>query len=59
MVRHIIAALEPLKSNPAAFALVVVNLLFLAWGAYMFNQFAKAGERRDTMLTAIIRECAK
>lgn len=53
----IIAALDGLKSNPLALALVLVNLLFLAWGVYLMHSFAAAAERRDVLITQLVERC--
>jgi hypothetical protein len=34
---------ENLRGQPLAFALIVVNLMFLGWAVYVFNGVAKAG----------------
>lgn len=53
----IIAALDGLKQNPLALALVLVNLLFLAWGVYLMNSFADAAARRDALITSLVERC--
>jgi hypothetical protein len=48
---------DNLKTQPLAFALIIVNLLFLLWAVYVFNGIGKAGERRDALLTSLVEKC--
>lgn len=57
-IKEIVGAVgENLKSQPLAFALIIVNLLFLLWAVYVFNGVAKAGERRDNLITQLMEHC--
>ena len=59
MVKAILSTLEHLKGQPVVLALVLINLLFLAWGVYMFSKFTEAAIRRDAMITTLIASCGK
>jgi hypothetical protein len=50
---------ENLKSQPLAFALIIVNLLFLGWASYVFNGVGEAGERRDQLIAQLVEKCGK
>jgi len=57
-VKQIIASVtEGLKASPLALALVVINLLFLAWGVHVLNAVSEAGVRRDALLTQLVEKC--
>lgn len=53
----LIAALDGLKDNPLALALVLINVLFLLWGYHTLSAFAEAGARRDAMIERVIERC--
>lgn len=46
-----------LKSQPLAFALVLINVMFLAVGAWILRDVATNARDRDKMLTEIARDC--
>jgi hypothetical protein len=50
---------DNLKSQPLAFALIIVNLLFLGWASYVFNGVGEAGERRDQLIAQLVEKCGK
>lgn len=57
-MKHLITGIsENLKASPLALALVLVNVLFLMWGVYMFNQFGEAGQRRDELIRHLVEKC--
>jgi hypothetical protein len=59
-LKQIVGAVgENLKGQPLAFALIIVNLMFLLWAIYVFNGVGKAGERRDAVISSLIEKCGK
>jgi hypothetical protein len=50
---------DNLKTQPLAFALIIVNLLFLGWASYVFNGVGEAGERRDQLIAQLVEKCGK
>jgi hypothetical protein len=50
---------ENLRGQPLAFALIVVNLMFLGWAVYVMNGVGEAGIRRDALITQLVEKCGK
>jgi hypothetical protein len=46
-----------LKASPLALALVLINIMFLTWGAYTLRAFSEAGARRDTLISQLVQRC--
>jgi hypothetical protein len=57
------STIEALKGNPMVLGLLLINFVFLIGGAWVIHDVAErtatGNERRDKMLTEIIRECNK
>jgi hypothetical protein len=51
------AVAENLKSHPVAFAIIVINLLFLLAGVWVLRDVASNARERDSLLSQIVRDC--
>lgn len=60
MVRETIQAVaRDLRSQPLALALVLINVLWLAWGGYTMREISSAATRRDQILLQLAEHCTK
>lgn len=57
MNKAITSVAENLKSHPVAFAIIVINLLFLLTGVWVLRDVASNARERDALLTQIVRDC--
>jgi hypothetical protein len=57
MNRAITSVAENLKSHPVAFAIIVINLLFLVAGVWVLRDVAANARERDSLLAQIVRDC--
>ena len=57
MNRAITSVAENLKSHPVAFAIIVINLLFLLAGVWVLRDVAANARERDSLLAQIVRDC--
>jgi hypothetical protein len=48
---------EGLKSQPLALALIVVNVLFIGFMAFVISSLKEQGERKDALLGELARNC--
>ena len=58
-----VSAIDAMKSQPLAIALVIINGLFLALGLWLLmrinDQYERSAIRRDVMLGDLARVCAQ
>jgi hypothetical protein len=46
-----------LKDHPVAFAIIVINMLFLVAGIWVLRDVAANARERDSLLVQIVRDC--
>jgi hypothetical protein len=51
------AVTEGLRGSPVALGLVVINVVFVVLMFYLLQQVSGSIERRDTMISEIIKHC--
>lgn len=51
------STIDALKSQPLALALIVVNVLFLAFVMFIIHSLKEQGERKDALLGDLARNC--
>lgn len=49
--------IDGLKNQPLALALVVVNVLFLCFTAFIIHSLKEQGERKDALLSDLAHNC--
>ena len=51
------STVEALKSQPLALALIIVNVLFLAFMMFIIHSLKETTERKDALLSELARNC--
>lgn len=54
---RLVAALEGLKQNPLALAMVLINLAFLAAGIYILRDIGATMREREARNTTLLEKC--
>jgi hypothetical protein len=49
--------IHTLRDHPLAMVIVVINVLFIVSSAYTLWSISQAGERRDTLISQLAKDC--
>jgi hypothetical protein len=52
-----VSVVDGLKAHPFALAVVVINVLFIAFTSYVLYALAQSGIRRDKLLSDTLAQC--